>query len=404
MMRWTMGLMWACAACSSGALPELPPETNEQIPSAVRLLGVWPANGDEPIEPPALKLSRAYRLKVEVTSLLGEPLGSEALVASIESPSFERVISCGASCVTPAVDALEGSPGVCSIVFYAEGPVRDVRLVVRAQRALEVQDELALDLRADRSSARLRFVVPGVGTAVWVAGDADPLTSLRTMGLSLEEAQAKPLVVELQDAFGNPLVGERVVLSDWRDASDEGSADAGAGAAQDAALGGDAALGDVGGLDDAGAAEDTGGGAGRDAAGASDTQGVFDVGAGAGDGGVEDAAPAPPDAGAGQGHQARRRVVAQGKVRIYRAEQGACSAQPSEEGQHEARSDAQGRALFCLGLGTTSVIGNSWCPCPSGELRADRRAAKMVLSQREDPPGNRSAWCCSGTMTRAMSR
>ena len=339
MMRWTMGLMWACAACSSGALPELPPETNEQTPSAVRLLGVWPADGDERIEPPALRVGRAYRLKVEVTSLLGEPLGSEALVASIESPSFERVISFprGASCVTPAVDALEGSPGVCSIVFYAEGPVRDVRLVVRAQRALEVQDELALDLRADRSSARLRFVVPGVGTAVWVAGDADPLTSLRTMGLSLEEAQAKPLVVELQDAFGNPLVGERVVLSDWRDASDEGSVDAGAVAAQDAALGGDAALGDVGGLDDAGAAEDTGGGAGRDAAGASDTQDVFDVGAGAGDGGVEDAAPAPPDAGAGQGPPGSQAgELAQGKVRIYRAEQGACSAQPSEDAQHES--------------------------------------------------------------------
>ena len=42
------------------------------------------------------------------------------------------------------------------------------------------------------------------------------------------------------------------------------------------------------------------------------------------------------DASAGQGPPGSQAgELAHGKVRIYRAEQGACSAQPSEDAQHE---------------------------------------------------------------------
>ena len=210
-----LGLLGA-TACGVGALPELPTAATEDTPNKVEILGVWPVQGEEQIAPAVLVVGRAYKLKVRVSGLGEVLLPSEPLVASIESETFERVISFprGNTCITPAEPESADDEGVCTIVFYAEGLVRDVGIMVRAQRALAVTQSIDLELRADLASARLRFMVPGVGTATWFPGDADPLPALQAMGLSLEEDQAAPLVIELKDAFDNPLFGQRVELAD----------------------------------------------------------------------------------------------------------------------------------------------------------------------------------------------
>ncbi len=355
------------SACSSGALPELPPVATEFTPNQVQIIGIWPTDGDEQLRPPVLVVGQAYKLKVRVRALGDRPLSSEPLVASIASDSFERVISFprGDTCITPAEPESDSERGVCTIVFYAEGLVRDVAIRVRAQRALAVTDRIDLDLQADIASARLRFVVPGVGTATWLPGDADPLAALQRMGLSLEEDQAVPLVVELKDAYDNPLVGQRVELTDWLEpqGSVETAPDAGAvvdgGGSVDTSLAEagnlDASIGDASTRDaqllDASLSDTQDASVIRDASNpASDASSPADVNwarldSGTSfDSGIEDA-----------GSGAVGGALANGRVLLYRHDGVRCSTEPYDDERYQALSDPLGRATFCLKAG--EVLG-----------------------------------------------
>jgi cysteine-rich repeat protein len=363
-MRWSLSVTLLFIACGTGSLPDLPPETTEDPPQEVQILGVWSADGTEQLGPAALGVGRAYGLRVRVAAFGDRPLASEPLVATIESDSFERVLSFprGNTCLTPAEPESADDEGICTIVFFAEGLVRDVALRVRAQRALNTSDVLALGLKPDVDQPRLRFIVPGVGTASWVPGDADPLAALQPLRLSLEDPQAVPLVIELKDPYGNPLSGHRVELTPWLEPQDEPqpSSDAGAsseGGTSDASLAADAdvAVQDDVGLNptpDAGAdvlgASDVSGGSGGP--GATDTGPGSDVGSdiahtsdagAAADGGTTTDAGQTRPAGA----------IADGRVIVHRLAAGQCSTEAEAEEQHDAMSDVLGRATFCLKAG-----------------------------------------------------
>ncbi len=339
-----------------GTLPELPAAATEDTPNKVEILGVWPAQGDDQIVPAMLVVGRAYKLKLRVSGLGDVLLPSEPLVASIESESFERVISFprGNTCITPAEPESADDEGVCTIVFYAEGLVRDVGIMVRAQRALAVTKSIDLELRADLASARLRFMVPGVGTATWFPGDADPLPALQAMGLSLEEDQATPLVIELKDAYDNPLVGQRVELADWLEPQAPVQPEPDAGVVDDGGVSTDVLVSEAGAVDtlivDA-SWMDSGY---RDAA----VDDAGDVGAITDTSSQDAPSRVLPDAslrsdvdalGDGRGLASGR--LADGRVAVYRHDGTRCGIEVDNDARHEVLSDALGRATFCLKAG-----------------------------------------------------
>ncbi|MEC7751079.1 MAG: hypothetical protein VX405_06220, partial [Myxococcota bacterium] len=230
--RGTAFCMLFISACAD-TLPPLP-TVDDRLPARLNIVGIEPAGGGATLSPDALTVGAVYQLTGAVFSAGNEALAGEPLVLSVETESFEEVVRFprGATCVTP-YDGEAEAPGTCAIIFRLVGPVADIVLRLRAQRALNLNDAVALRPLADRASASIRVVAPGVGSRVWQSGDSDPLSGADPMPISMEDDEPTPLWVVLEDRFGNPLVGERVELRAWQspdDRSEENPSDDDAGA------------------------------------------------------------------------------------------------------------------------------------------------------------------------------
>ena len=208
------------AGACAGPLPPLP-ALDEQVPSRVSILGIQPAGGGEILSPEALVVGGVYQLEGAVYSATNQALAGEPLVLSVETASFEELVRFprGATCVTPTGTEMNAQR-TCVIVFRLVGPVADIVLQLRAQRALNVIDEMPLVPLADRASASVRLIAPGIGSRVWQPGDSDPLVGVGPLPISMEDDEPTAFWVVLEDRFGNPLVGERVELRRWRSVQD----------------------------------------------------------------------------------------------------------------------------------------------------------------------------------------
>lgn len=330
------------AACID-SLPALP-EDDESSPRSVEILDVQPAGGGAVQALDGLRVGLVYQLRARVTGAAGQTLAGEPLVVSVETESFEEVVRFprGTGCVTPYNPPSPDEAGVCHIVFRFAGPVATVGMRIRAQRALEVTDLLSLTPQPDRDSVTVRIMAPGVGAREWSSGDADPLLSADSMPLSMEAQAPTPLIVVLEDRFGNPLVGERVRLQRWISPAEQGSgepsgpADGGAGAATpDTGLSPspEAGAGDGPGTD------------GRENS-TQDSGPPGDVGSGITEAGTVEAGQeleTPGDESLGQGY-----------FQVHEHESGECSDRSGDESFQDVRSAVDGRALFCLKAGASS--------------------------------------------------
>ena len=308
----------AVSACSQGALPSLPNEATEPVPTTIRLVGA----------PPQLAAGAWANMRAQVLDQFDEPLAGQTIALAVRVPEGESpglVPGLGNSCST-------GSAGeACSIALESKGPMGRYTVALTSGPIQAV--EHVIEVTPAVEDAELSFQVPGRPGLRFRNGDRDLLAFQVPVNLL---ASGDPVTVDLRltDRYGNPVPAALAaeVLAP-AGAPSGGGADAGVDAG---------AAGDGGEAMDGGAAADAAQPSGADSGALMDVQTPSN-----------DAAPA--DAGAAAdataGLDAGGEADAEPTVRL--AVGTDCEQAPVLRAQ--AMPDAQGRLRLCLW--GTGVIG-----------------------------------------------
>jgi hypothetical protein len=245
------------ALCACDALPSLPSESGERLPTEVRFTGLTIAEGFEgagdAVNNDQILAGTAVQAGATVLAQDGQPLAGTLVQFGLKTERWREVFKLpqGASCVT-------NDDGVCFIILSNEGPAGAVDLEIKVP-GLAPQVE-ALIVVPDASEAVVGVEVSGLGSFAWETGQVvDPLAGEDTlMVLDRDQSSGNLVQVRLRDQFGNALPGRSVRLAVLQD-GEEPPVAPGAGPAGDVGAG---AAADTGAMDsgtiDSGTAADTG--------------------------------------------------------------------------------------------------------------------------------------------------
>ena len=179
----------AVSACSQGALPSLPDEATEPVPTTIRLVGA----------PPKLAAGAWANMRAQVLDQFDEPLARQTIALAVRVPEGESpglVPGLGNSCST-------GSAGeACSIALESKGPMGRYTVALTSGPIQAV--EHVIEVTPAVEDAELSFQVPGRPGLRFRNGDRDLLAFQVPVNLL---ASGDPVSVELRltDRYGNPV-------------------------------------------------------------------------------------------------------------------------------------------------------------------------------------------------------
>ena len=185
------------AACSQGALPSLPDEATEPVPTTISV-----------VQAPSKLVAGAWSVvRAEVLDQFGEALSGQTISVAVQTDSEDLglVPPLGNACTT----GLSGEP--CDLVLRSEGQVGVFAVQLTSgnvePKRLEVQVTPAVD------ELRLTLQLPGRPALRFRNGERDLLAFQAPVNL-LASGDAVAVELRLTDRFGNPVPA--MLRAEWQ--------------------------------------------------------------------------------------------------------------------------------------------------------------------------------------------